>query len=179
METALLCTSVNHCITPEGRGGAKKDFNSTDRQKSGMPQTCCYTCLHECGAGSHGNWLCCGHYWPCSSWRQPGGGAFEQDHRGHPRPLSWLKMRVLRCPKEHKLERCNNIEYEMTKKLGCLQANLSGCPSGLPNNGGVRFSQQRLSKVGLFLQHLTRLIHPTAADRNKRSAGQRGNAFLM
>lgn len=24
METALLCASVNHSITPEGRGGAKK-----------------------------------------------------------------------------------------------------------------------------------------------------------
>lgn len=47
---------------------------------------------------------------------------------------------------------------------GWLHTNLSGCASGLPHYGGVWFSQQRLSKVRLLLQHLTRLVHPTAAD---------------
>ncbi len=42
---------------------------------------------------------------------------------------------------------------------------LSGCSSGFPNDGGVGFTQQRLGKVWLLLQHLTRLIHPTAAER--------------
>lgn len=48
-----------------------------------------------------------------------------------------------------------------------LQSYLSGCPSGLPNDGGVGLTQQRLSKVRLLLQHLARLIHPTAAERKR------------
>lgn len=44
---------------------------------------------------------------------------------------------------------------------------LSGCSSGLPNDGGVGFTQQRLGKVWLLLQHLPRLIHPTAAERRE------------
>lgn len=47
------------------------------------------------------------------------------------------------------------------------QSYLSGGPSGLPHDGGVWFSQQRLGKVWLLLQNLTGLVHPTAAERGE------------
>lgn len=50
----------------------------------------------------------------------------------------------------------------------CLRAHLSGRSPGLPNDGSVGLPQERLSKVRLLLQHLPRLVHPTAAGRSSR-----------
>lgn len=63
------------------------------------------------------------------------------------------------------------------KSLLSLQSYLSGCPSGLPNDGGVGLTQQRLSKVRLLLQHLARLIHPTAAERKRWRRSEAGSFY--
>lgn len=57
------------------------------------------------------------------------------------------------------------ITFDTAISLLCLQSYLSGCSSGLPNDGSVGFTQQRLGKVWLLLQHLPGLIHPTTTER--------------
>lgn len=57
------------------------------------------------------------------------------------------------------------IAFEASLSLLSWHSYLSGCSSGLPNDGGVGFTQQRLGKVRLLLQHLARLVYPTTAER--------------